>query len=211
MAEADLSGKVLSPDHLAHVVLRTGRFKPVVEFYKVFLGAHVVSESESLAFLTYDGEHHRVAIVSIPGLDDKVRLSAGLDHMAFTFKTLDDLATAYLQRKAHGILPVWCVNHGPTTSMYYQDPDGNVLETQVDNFDTVEESTKSMMGPEFVENPIGVDFDPEDLIRRLKSGEPESEIKKRPNIGPRGVEEIPIIHLPLPVVKESYGLVESTA
>ncbi|KAI0845679.1 Glyoxalase/Bleomycin resistance protein/Dihydroxybiphenyl dioxygenase [Daldinia vernicosa] len=211
MAGANLSGKVLSPDSLAHVVLRTGRFKPVLEFYKVFLGARVVSESESLAFLTYDSEHHRVAIISIPGLGDKIRLSAGLDHMAFTFKTLDDFTTAYLQRKAHGILPVWCVNHGPTISMYYQDPDGNILETQVDNFDTVEESTKFIMGPEFIENPIGVDFDPEDIIRRLKSGEPESEIKKRPNIGPRGIESSPLMNLPLPVVKESNGLVESTA
>ncbi|KAI0106883.1 Glyoxalase/Bleomycin resistance protein/Dihydroxybiphenyl dioxygenase [Daldinia grandis] len=211
MAGANLPGKVLSPDHLAHVVLRTGRFKPVVEFYKVFLGARVVSENESLAFLTYDSEHHRVAIVSIPGLGDKIRLSAGLDHMAFTFKTLNDLTTAYLQRKAHGILPVWCVNHGPTTSIYYQDPDGNILETQVDNFDTVEESTNFMIGPEFVENPIGVDFDPEDLIRRLKSGEPESEIKRRPNIGSRGFEGIPLVHLPLPDVRENYGLVKSTA
>ncbi|KAF3057197.1 Biphenyl-2,3-diol 1,2-dioxygenase 2 [Daldinia childiae] len=210
MAEADLSGKVVSPDRLAHVVLRTGRFKLVVEFYKIFLGAHVVLESGSIAFLTYDGEHHRIAIIAMPGLENKIRLSAGLDHMAFTFKTLNDLATAYVQRKAHGILPVWCVNHGPTMSMYYQDPDGNVLETQVDNFDAAE-SAKFMTTPEFAENPIGVDFDPEDLVRRLKSGEPESDIIKRPNIGPRGVEGIPLLHLPLPVVKESYGLVESTA
>ncbi|KAI8964599.1 Glyoxalase/Bleomycin resistance protein/Dihydroxybiphenyl dioxygenase [Daldinia sp. FL1419] len=211
MAGANPPGKVISPCSLAHVVLRTRQFKPMVEFYKTFLGAEIVGDFESLAFLTYDDEHHRIAIASIPTCGDKVRMSAGLDHIAFSFRTLDDLATAYSQRKAHGILPVWCVNHGPTTSMYYQDPDGNILETQVDNFDTVEEPTKFMMGPEFAQNPVGVDFDPEDLIKRIRSGEPESEIKKRPNVGPREFETIPLLNLPTPVIKDSSGLVASTA
>lgn len=34
---------------------------------------------------------------------------------------------------------------GSTTSIYYKDPDGNMLETQVDNFDSVEEATKFMV------------------------------------------------------------------
>lgn len=70
-----------------------------------------------MAFLTYDEEHHRIAIRAVPGCGDMVRASAGLDHIAFTFDSLNDLAAAYLQRKARGILPVWSVNHGPTTSM----------------------------------------------------------------------------------------------
>ncbi|KAI1473326.1 hypothetical protein K445DRAFT_330035 [Daldinia sp. EC12] len=210
MAESNLSGKVLSPSRLAHVVLRTRELKPMVEFYKTFLGAHETAGNESLSFLTYDDEHHRIAIAALPNCGDKNRMSAGLDHIAFTFETLDDLMTAYVQRKAHGILPVWCVNHGPTTSMYYQDPDGNVLETQVDNFSTVEEPTEFMASPEFIENPIGVDFDPEDIIRRLKSGEPEKELKKRPNIGPRGFEGNPLLNLPLPG-RERNGIVKNGA
>lgn len=43
-----------------------------------------------------------------------------VQHVAFTFDTLDGLLLAYRQRKARGILPMWCVNHGPTTSLYYQ-------------------------------------------------------------------------------------------
>ncbi|KAI1207042.1 Glyoxalase/Bleomycin resistance protein/Dihydroxybiphenyl dioxygenase [Annulohypoxylon truncatum] len=208
MVEANITGKVLSPSRMAHIVLRTPRYKSMVEFYKSLLGAHVVAETAVMAFLTYDEEHHRIAICAIPGCGDKVRSSAGLDHIAFTFDSLNDFATAYLQRKARGILPVWSVNHGPTTSMYYQDPDGNVIETQVDNFDTVEEATEYMMGPELAENPFGVDFDPEDLVRRLKSGEPEVDIKKRPNIGPRSIDDVPLLHLPPPVVKDSYEPIE---
>jgi len=183
--------KVLSPSKLAHIVLRTARFKPMVDFYKTFLGAKATYENDFLSFLTYDDEHHRIAIASVPGTSDKIPTSSGLEHIAFTFETLDDLALAYAQRKAIGILPIWSVNHGPTTSIYYQDPDGNQIETQVDNFDTIEAANEFMVSKSFAENPIGVDFDPEDLIMKLKSGVDQATLKKRNNIGPRGIDRIP--------------------
>lgn len=37
----------------------------------------------------------------------------------------------------------------------------------------------------FAENPIGVDFDPEEFVKRVRSGEDEKVIKKRPDIGKR--------------------------
>lgn len=41
----------------------------------------------------------------------------------------------------------------------------------------------------FAENPIGTNFDPEEWIEKLESGVPESELKKRIEIGPRGLPE----------------------
>ncbi len=69
--------------------------------------------------------------------------------------------------------------------MYFQDPDGNKVEAQVDNFDSVEAATEFMEGPLFRENPMGTDFTPEELIARVKSGEDHSKIKKRIEIGTR--------------------------
>lgn len=183
--------KVLSPQKLAHIVLRTAQFQEMVHFYKVFLGAEATYENEYLSFITYDDEHHRIAIATVPGTSPKIKTSSGLEHIAFTFNTLADLALAYRQRKAKGILPIWCINHGPTTSIYYQDPDGNQIETQVDNFDTAEEASEFMVSKSFQENPIGVDFDPEDLIEALKKGEDQKQIKKRKDIGPRGMDSVP--------------------
>ncbi|KAI0474588.1 Glyoxalase/Bleomycin resistance protein/Dihydroxybiphenyl dioxygenase [Xylaria cf. heliscus] len=191
MANNSNSNTVLSPKFFAHIVLKTPDLKAMSAFYKTFLGARASWENEELVFLTYDEEHHRIAIAQVPGLGPKVGKSAGLDHFAFTYATLSDLLTAYKQRKALGILPVWSVNHGPTISLYYQDPDGNRIETQVDNFDTVEGANASMSGPEFDKNPIGADVDPEDLIRKLENGVPESELKKRADVGPRGPETVP--------------------
>ncbi|KAK8198560.1 hypothetical protein M8818_006427 [Zalaria obscura] len=184
--------KVISPAKLAHVVLRTNNLQPMVDFYQTFLGAKIQYANDFLAFLTYDDEHHRIAIAQLPGLGAKVPQSCGLEHIAFTFNTLSDLLTAYRQRKAHGMLPQWCVNHGPTTSIYYLDPDGNRIETQVDAFGTSEEANAFMASKEFSENPLGVDFDPEELIGRVERGEDEKVLLKRVEIGPRGLESIPI-------------------
>lgn len=178
---------VVRPRYLAHVVLKTmpETFKGMVQFYKTFLNAEASYENDFLSFLTYDEEHHRVAIGVFPGTGPRAPGSAGLAHFAFTFANLHELALAYIQRKANGIVPFWCVNHGPTTSMYYKDPDGNEIETQVDNFDNNEDTDVFMRSPMFAENPIGTEFDPADLIRRLESGEDEKSIKKRLEIGKR--------------------------
>lgn len=181
--------KVLSPAYMAHVVLRTSNLAVMQNFYLTFLGARVSHSNAQLSFITYDDEHHRIAIVGIPSTAPKNRHSCGLEHIAFTFPDLSSLMLAYRQRKARGIEPVWCVNHGPSMSLYYKDPDGNMLETQVDSFETAEEANEYMHSASFAENPIGVDFDPEELIEKLQAGEDEARLKKRADIGPRGIPD----------------------
>lgn len=179
------SKKVTSPTKLAHVVLRTANFPAMHSFYLTFLGATDTFANDEVAFMTYDSEHHRIALISNPKLRPKDLKTSGLEHIAFTFPTLSNLLLAYRERKAHGITPVFCVNHGPTISIYYRDPDGNMLETQVDVFETMEEADAFVKTKQFAENPIGVDIDPEKFIKRLKSGESEKEVMKQPYIGPR--------------------------
>ena len=77
--------------------------------------------------------------------------------------------------------------------MYYRDPDGNQLETQVDNFDNADDATAMMSGPLFEENSLGVDIDPEELCAAIERGEDEAELKKYKTAGPRGPEDIPNI------------------
>ncbi|KAJ5174148.1 Glyoxalase/Bleomycin resistance protein/Dihydroxybiphenyl dioxygenase [Penicillium canariense] len=184
----DAPGNVVKrPSSLAHVFLRTNKFQEMVDFYKKFTGGEARFESSKISFICFDEEHHRIAVAAIPGTTDKMQTSAGLEHIAFSYPTLEDLALAYRQRKQLGMTPTWSVNHGITTSIYYEDPDGNRLETQVDNFDDNDIATEFMMSPEFRTNPIGTDFDPEDLVKRLQSGESEASIKKREETGARGL------------------------
>ena len=170
----------IAPIKLAHIVRRTSRFDEMLGWYRTVLGAEVAHSDGILAFLTYDDEHHRIAIAAIPGLEDQPHLAAGTDHVAFTHADLGDLLYTYARLKRAGIEPYWCINHGPTTSMYYKDPDANRIELQVDNFPTAEETNRWIRSGDFAANPIGVVFDPEELLARYRSGEPMEQLTARP-------------------------------
>ncbi|MES2413437.1 MAG: VOC family protein [Pseudomonadota bacterium] len=181
---------VISPQRLAHVVLRSSQLPALVEWYTTVLGAKVAFSDGNLAFLAYDDEHHRIAVLNIPGLQRQPDGMTGVHHMAFTYASLSDLVATYERLDKAGIRPVTSINHGPTTSMYYADPDGNQVELQVDNYDTVEEAGEFFYSPAFATNPIGVDFEPQDLARRFHAGENEAIIKKRPDSGARGLDTL---------------------
>ena len=63
--------------------------------------------------------------------------------------------------------------------MYYKDPDGNKVELQIDNFDT-DETNRWMGSGEFAQNPIGIIFEPEELLARYRGGEPLETLLRRP-------------------------------
>lgn len=170
----------IAPIKLAHVVRRTARFDEMVRWYQTVFGARVVHSDGMLAFLTYDDEHHRFAIANVPGVPDAPPLAAGTDHIAFTYASLGDLLQTWRRLRDDGIEPYWCINHGPTTSMYYKDPDGSSVELQVDNFATLDECSAWMRNSDFATNPIGVIFDPEELLARFASGEPLASLVVRP-------------------------------
>ena len=177
----------MPPSKLAHVVYQTNRMAEMRDWYATVLDGHVIYENPHLCFVTYDEEHHRVAFVDFGplaprdpaaggALGPKPVEQAGLHHVAFTFASMGELLDNYLRLRDRGIRPFFCVNHGPTTSMYYRDPDGNRIELQIDNFATAEEGQAWMHSPAFDENPIGVEYDPDRLVSRFRAGVPVAEL-----------------------------------
>jgi len=168
--ETAASETAISPRKLAHVVLRTkSNFDAMVKWYCLVLGAKIVFNAGHLTFLSYDNEHHRIAIAAGGDLAERPRRAVGLDHIAFTYEDIDSLLTTYARLRQAGVLPFCCVNHGPTTSLYYHDPDQNRIELQVDNFADMTEAT-ALMQQQFSINPVGVEFDPDELLARLRAG-----------------------------------------
>ena len=184
-------GKI-APAKLAHVVLKTPpeRVKLVLDWYKTVLEAEAMFETDHFGFVCYDSEHHRVAVLGLPGTKDRVDGLAGMHHMAFTYANLSDLAHTYNRLKGESITPEYSINHGPTTSMYYFDPDRNLVELQVDNVPE-EKFAEYFANGEFTENPIGVKFDPDELFGRLAAGEAEDTLLTRPPGDPAPLEEFP--------------------
>lgn len=164
-----------APKALAHVVYRTRRFNEVLDWYGTVFGARVQHRNPAMAFLTFDEEHHRFAFLDLSvidpeGTEPETRAWVGIDHLAWSYASLDELFDNYARCKAAGIEPYWCVHHGLTISMYYADPDGNQMEFQVDAFDSSEELNAYISGPPFEANPVGVEFDPEAWLAAVEKG-----------------------------------------
>jgi catechol-2,3-dioxygenase len=166
---------MVAPAKFCHVVYRTHQFKTMVDWYRNVLEARIQHQGEKIAFMTYDDEHHRVAIVDIgpkpAGAPAPVKGGQGVAHVAFAWRNIDELIDTYKRLKRGGILPVRPIRHGLTLSLYYDDPDGNNLEFQIDTLDD-RLANDFMASKAFAANPIGELFDPEALVARYEAGRP---------------------------------------
>lgn len=173
-----------SPARFVHVVYRTRRYDEMIAWYQTVFDAKLRHHNPVISFMSYDEEHHRIAFLNLSAVDPngkepEQRGKQGVDHVAYTYETLHDLFENYAYLKERGILPYWCIHHGITMSMYYADPDGNQMELQVDCCPTAEEANAFIEGPQFAVNPIGVEYNPDEVLARLRAGTPESEFMKR--------------------------------
>ena len=167
------------PVKLSHVVMQTNQLSEMCDWYCTVLSAKPAFENERMAFLAYDEEHHRIGLLSLDDYAVPNRATVGLQHISFTYDSLLTLFENYDRLKAMSILPFWTVNHGPTISMYYADPDGNKLELQVDVFGTSEEANAFMAGEIYRNDPLGVDFVPEEMFAQLRAGTPFEVLTRR--------------------------------
>jgi catechol 2,3-dioxygenase-like lactoylglutathione lyase family enzyme len=173
------------PTKLAHVVYMTRRFDEMVSWYKQVFEARVQYQNPAFAFLTYDDEHHRfafanMAVLSPNGVDTDSRASIGVNHVGYTYANLGELLETYDRLKQLGITPYWRVHHGLTLSVYYQDPDGNRMEFQVDVCEHADAAHAFMQSDAFAANPIGVDFDPDALLTQYRNGVPVETLLVQP-------------------------------
>lgn len=164
---------------LAQLVLQTTQRPMMRDWYLRVLDAHIVYENDFLSFMTFDEEHHRRGLVQLPpSATPRNSMTVGLAHSAYTFANLESLLGKYEELKDAGIQPHVPVQHGPTTSLYYRDPDGNMVELQIDNM-TPDEATAYLGGDEYRRDPFGPSFDPGAMLAALRSGTPESGLTTR--------------------------------
>jgi catechol-2,3-dioxygenase len=168
------------PPRLAHCVFRTNQLAQMVDWYCKLLGARVNYSSDSIAFLTNDTEHHRIALVALEPYAAKAPgVTVGFYHAAFAYADLGELLHGYVELRAQGVAPYRCINHGPTVSFYYRDPDGNEIEMQVDAFPDAASVNAFMRSEAFARNPIGTPVVPDELIAQRAAGVPDSVLLRR--------------------------------
>ncbi len=158
-----------------HVTLKTSRLGQMVDWYKMLVGTEVLFQNDTNAWTSNDAANHRLAFLAVPGLEDdpdKIKHN-GIHHSAFEYASFSDLMSSFDRLREHGIMPVFCLNHGSTMSLYYEDPEGNYVELQSDNFDDWEQSGNFIRSSDdFRANPIGTFFDPAKVYDAHQAGQP---------------------------------------
>jgi catechol-2,3-dioxygenase len=178
-----------------HFNLKTTRLREMIDWYRTVVGAEVTFEDATGAWLTNDAANHRIALLAFEGfVDDPEKDSrTGMHHSAFEYGAFEDLNSTYLRLREQGIEPDICIDHGMTLSYYYQDPDGNRVELQVDAFGDWAASKEWMRtSPNFAANPIGVFVDPAKIAQATAAGEPFQEIHLRAMAGELSPSEVPV-------------------
>lgn len=182
-----------------HTTFATLHLDEMVEFYEKVAGLEPVYYSKGGAWLTNDAANHRIALLALPGLKEPVDKghTAGLHHTAFEYGDFDQWLDNYERLRDEGILPFLNLDHGMTISSYYQDPEGNGVEIQVDAFgDWVRSKEFMWASEEFGQNPIGRHFDPEKMVEARRDGLSWEEIHRRAREGEYEPDVIPEVYLP---------------
>jgi hypothetical protein len=112
-----------------------------------------------------------VGIFGVPPVDGAAPPTAtGLHHLQFRMETLEALVEQYERLRALGVTPHRTANHGISTSFYYRDADGNVVEVSCANHATVEEQDAFLASDAFRRNPSGAELVAEDFVARYRQG-----------------------------------------
>jgi len=184
---------------MGELVLKTGRFEAMREWYSHMLGHGPFFERTPdpdapprppgmperavdvrLAFfLVHENGHPHHQVIGLFGMESLSGTEAGgpgLHHFQFGTDSLDDLFAQYERMKAVGADPHRTANHGQATSFYFRDPDGNIIEFTTSNFPTLEEELEFMSSPAFEANPSGLELDAEEFAARYHAGEPRDSL-----------------------------------
>jgi len=182
---------------LHHYGLITANLDPMVDWYRKALGMTVNHRSKiptiarvthqgppfsALAFISNDEMDHRIVFFEIPkaSADPKRLQHTGLQHVAFECATVDDLLGTYVRLKNAGIPLRWAADHGPGISLYYQDPDRNVVEMFCYNFGSPWTATEYLREGE-AGRPAQVD--PDKLVEARKAGASPWDLHQRAQAG----------------------------
>jgi len=174
----------MSGIRLSEVVLRTTDYDRLCDFYGLLLDqprsvemtparSDDPDEPSRICFFDFYFEPpytQRIAVFECADVGDG-RSSRGLHHFQLRTPTIEALVRLYRTLKDSGHFPIGVSNHGPGTSFYYRDPDGNTIELSSLNFSSQAEMRAFMATDAFRVNPNGAPLDPERLAAGEKAGE----------------------------------------
>jgi catechol-2,3-dioxygenase len=177
------------------VVLKTSQYEALKSWYSQVLDTKPMFESERREDLRPGAMRQMctirpysefpftetLVILDFAELRQNDQTVSGMDHFQMQFASIDHLFDRYEALAAHRIVPTRSANHGPSTSFYYRDPDGNRVELSVKNYATEAETLVFMQSEAFRRNPAGIDVDPAEYVGRYRNGVSLEELRRIPS------------------------------
>jgi catechol 2,3-dioxygenase len=117
---------------VGHLVLRVKDMERSRRFFEEVLHFPVVAQNErGMVFFSTDvaDNHHMLALVpSKEGAAMPQPEAIGMQHVSFELASFAELKEAYRVFKEKGVNICYTTYHGISKSIYFNDPDGNMLE-----------------------------------------------------------------------------------
>lgn len=138
MARAGRAGREdcgMKVESLGHVVLKVRSFERSVPFYTDVLGLKLVGRlDDRMVFFSIRDNHHDVALVRVgDDAPDAPEKAPGLAHVALKIgNDIETLREAKTHLEASGVEIDHLRDHEVSKSIYFSDPDGNLIEVFVD-------------------------------------------------------------------------------
>jgi len=117
---------------IGHVHLNVKDLDRSIAFYGEVLGLDVVLRMPKLAFLSYDGYHHHVALDSRAAASLGAQEHQGLHHFALRHETRSELADSVRRAQAAGVPIKRAADFYVLEAVFIDDPDGNGVELSWD-------------------------------------------------------------------------------
>jgi catechol-2,3-dioxygenase len=171
---------------ITHLVVNTSNYEAMKDWYINVLEATIGVEAtdHSACFLRTDEGHHSLGMFNVGKTDESGSMAlpgsdtgtvARLNHFAFEHSTLEELLETHARLAGSSTNPAVSLNHGLTMSIYYEDPDKNVIELYYDTGYTEEGIVAFYAaGDRYILSPTP--FDPAALLKELQNGKPEAEL-----------------------------------
>ena len=182
-----------TPPQFSEVILKTARFAAMKDWYETVtdVKAFFVRDDAkkpnwtgayNIAFIRIFSDHPYTQVLGlfeVPAVNGKAenqKGEPGLHHMQLRHAGLDHLFSRYETLRALGITPMRSFNHGPGTSFYYHDPDGNTVELSSANFVNEADYLAYFKSESYAKNISGIEIDPAEFVARYRAGVPQAEL-----------------------------------